>query len=101
MGIDFRELIKASRVSRHNNEVSQTKNNFPDIFEASIEDVPQCLRAELLGRQERQFVTVTSTKSSYTYATITSTVATTQTLYFSSTSVVANAKTTIYCFPSH
>ena len=44
--MDFREHIQASRVSR---EADLTPNpeyqkNIPGLFEASIEDVPQCLK---------------------------------------------------------
>merc|ERR1711971_40814 len=90
--VDFRDLIKASRASRHNHEVTHVKqNNFPDIFEASIEDVPQCLQGALKDRQGR-LVTVTSTATSFTYATATVTVAATQSLVFSSAAA--------FCFPS-
>merc|ERR1712050_164008 len=94
--VDFREHIQASRVSR---EADLTPNpehqkNIPGLFEASIEDVPQCLKGAIEARQrnQRQLITVTSTVTSFTYATTTVVVADTQSLVFSS---AAN-----FCFPS-
>lgn len=97
--VDFGEYIKASRVSRHNNDVSineysEHEKNIPRIFEASIEDVPQCLKGALEARRnERQLVTVTSTITSFTYATATVTVDATQRFEFKSSD-------NTNCFPS-
>merc|ERR1711935_122809 len=93
--VDFRDHIKASRVSRHNSEHEHThEQNIPGIFEASIEDVPQCLAGALEARRnKRQLVTVTSTVTSFTYATATVTVAATQSLVFKSAASPV-------CFPS-
>merc|ERR1711981_1130777 len=91
--IDFRDFIKASRVSRHNTEVSEPQNNIPGLFEASIEDVPQCLKGAIEARRDqRQLITVTSTVTTFTYATTTATAAETQTFVFSSAAA--------FCFPS-
>lgn len=98
--VDMRDVIKASRVSR-NDRAQSPVLSVPQIFEASIKDVPQCL---LQGRngEERQprLITVTTTVTSFTFATATVTPATTQTFSFKSGAggdAAANART---CFPA-
>merc|ERR1712062_184704 len=94
--VDFREHIQASRVSREADLTPnpEHKKNIPGLFEASIEDVPQCLKGAIEARQrnQRQMITVTSTVTSFTYATTTVVVADTQSLVFSSAAA--------FCFPS-
>lgn len=99
--VDVRDLIKASRVSRDNKKEQSHVLTVPQIFEASIEDVPQCLVSGRNGEEDHRqprLITVTTTVTSFTYATMTVTPATTQTFSFLSGAAGANAAQT--CFPS-
>merc|ERR1712004_38892 len=80
---DFRDYIKASRVAR-TSTVSKLVSRKPSIFEASISDVPQCLRERAMEDRGPRLITVTTTITSSTAATITQTQAAKQTLKFTS-----------------
>merc|ERR1712107_616130 len=67
---DFRDYIKASRVAR-TSSVSQMVTRALQIFEASISDVPQCLKERALEDRGPRLITVTITSS--TAATVTQT----------------------------
>jgi len=80
---DFRDFIKASRVAR-TSTVSKLVTRKPSIFEASISDVPQCLRERAMEDRGPRLITVTTTVTSSVAATITQTQAAKQTLKFTS-----------------
>merc|ERR1712107_140487 len=80
---DFRDYIKASRVAR-TSSVSKMVTRAPQIFEASISDVPQCLKERALEDRGPSLITVTTTITSSTAATVTQTQAAKQTLKFTS-----------------
>merc|ERR1719414_557078 len=84
--VDFRDYIKASRVAK-SSTVTQLVSRKPEIFEASMSDMPQCLR-----ERGPRLITVTTTITSSVAATVTSTQADRQTLKFTSAAVTD-------CFP--